>query len=748
MNREELIELLILEADHGLQSEEAAELARHLTSDPSGASLRAQVRREWRELIEYSAVLAMPEGFGEQRLRSWMRRPDGLLITSVIRIAAALWICVAFVYGMTGPAPLGTIYDLSLQAERTTEQRETSRRIDRDQVVLTDVDHPLEARLSGVRVALREGSLCFQSGQSVVLSGSCGSAEVEVARRKVEIEVAGRRIVTRGATFETRWDEPTGGEGGDLTVRVTEGTVFLGGWQGERVDATSGIRRVSWNGVIEETPPATDDSSNPFIEPRRDLDARNPSADELPGKSPAQDPKENTPLPQAAACSLEGQLRHLSQPLTCGASVRAARNFATPGWRESALSTDASLRLLQISCIDEAQDRLTVGGGWETLSEEGTGRFTIATTVPGWYEFEVLPEDSSIADGSWYRRLFPALEQKVAWDLVCGSTARGRVIDEQGAPIEGATVRSQFREATADEQGEFELQGMDPGGMLARFTWKGKVERAALLAADRRSTITLESGVSIRGVLRDFTGRPMLGQVDVGYEVEGKLVPGNVVFGREGRFEITRVPGDVPLVFKVESRGCVSRQFIHPAQEEITIDLQRGEDLAVLLLEESGVPAAGVDLVAFAGDQVLARASSDSEGSLTLADLPVHGPAHWIARRPGLIQVESRDFALGGQRVVLPEGGFSDLTVVDEDNHEIKDSFALLVLKSAPGGRWIEIVELCSLQPSIFQVPRILADPSILEVELWVGAEGFESARLQDVDEQRVLLRPAPQDGP
>src|SRR5262245_19817117 len=104
MQRDEILELILLEADGGLTLEEAGRLENALAEDPSLREERTRTLAAWKEIREFGRGLAMRPEFGETRLSS-LRAPrrEGVIIGGHVRAAAAALLLATLARGSFDP---------------------------------------------------------------------------------------------------------------------------------------------------------------------------------------------------------------------------------------------------------------------------------------------------------------------------------------------------------------------------------------------------------------------------------------------------------------------------------------------------------------------------------------------------------------------------------------------------------------------------------------------------------------------
>jgi protocatechuate 3,4-dioxygenase beta subunit len=311
------------------------------------------------------------------------------------------------------------------------------------------------------------------------------------------------------------------------------------------------------------------------------------------------------------------------------------------------------------------------GNGGEFLARSGPdGHYSVRGLSPGSYRLRV--EDDRFVP--WSRRVTVAAEQPETQDvpLARGATLVGRVVDEEGRPIEGALVRVSrsgeniLRAFMRTMEGEGAVRTGRDGSFRATRLAPGEGQRLdvshdeyearalgglSLTAGATRSgvTVVLRRGLSVRGVVKDEEGRPLAGvEVTLSRALSLRagrrgtqlslIGPGSQVrreTGADGRFEFRGLQaGD----YTVSARHPgFSRAIVDPVNvtgarsaEPLELVLNPGATISGILHDKAG---AGVS-----GWYVSARAASQASG-------PTFGP--------GTIRTEE---ATGPDGVFLLEG--------------------------------------------------------------------------------------------
>jgi protocatechuate 3,4-dioxygenase beta subunit len=274
------------------------------------------------------------------------------------------------------------------------------------------------------------------------------------------------------------------------------------------------------------------------------------------------------------------------------------------------------------------------GGGVATTDHDG--RFTVRGTsvraemrvtasAPGFAERGVVLQVSG-----------PGACDDVEIVLAASALLRGRVVDERGAPVAGATVSavSADRAITrTDAEGRFALDGLPRVGewLALRVVADGFAAANLSLASGRVPDVPLEivlaSGLDLRGRVVDPAGAPVPGtHVFAGAEPDDLFT----VHGwadDEGEFTLRGVPRD-ELAYGAVAEGYAPFTAVRDPQRdagELLIVLDRGATVTGRVVDQNGAPVARAGVALLERDHIYvpgARAHTDSDGGFTLRGVP------------------------------------------------------------------------------------------------------------------------------
>ena len=284
------------------------------------------------------------------------------------------------------------------------------------------------------------------------------------------------------------------------------------------------------------------------------------------------------------------------------------------------------------------------GQGGEFLARSGPdGRYAMRGLSPQAYRLSA--EDDRFVP--WSRTVTVAAAQPETQDvpLVRGATLLGRVADEEGRPIEGATVmvsrggEDMFRAFIRSMEGEGAVRTGRDGSFRATRLAPGDNQRLdvrhdeyeeraiggiSLSPGGTRSgvSVILRRGLSVRGVVKDEEGRPLPGaEVNLSSARTLRAGRGGVQMsfvgpgsqlrretGADGRFEFRGLKaGDYTVSAR---RPGFSRATVDPvnvaearAGESLELVLKPGATISGILHDKSGAGSSGWSVSARAASQ-------------------------------------------------------------------------------------------------------------------------------------------------
>jgi protocatechuate 3,4-dioxygenase beta subunit len=237
---------------------------------------------------------------------------------------------------------------------------------------------------------------------------------------------------------------------------------------------------------------------------------------------------------------------------------------------------------------------------------------------------------------------------------------RGRVHDPDGNPIRGAHVQGHMAPVDTDAEGRFELQNSSALQELTLCAWaEGYAEQRASVLANEPGVaegveIELRRSAVLRGRILDADGSAIPDAQVRGFPI-GHV---RALSDAAGRFTLTGLPTDAHwLTLRIQAAGFAGlRHDLEQGRipsDELTIVLQRGVELAGQVLDGSGQPLPGAEVVAGSSRSDIDALSTvaGDEGRFSFACLP---------RATRDLIVEAAGCAPHHQLLALPESGRAD----------------------------------------------------------------------------------------
>ncbi len=338
---------------------------------------------------------------------------------------------------------------------------------------------------------------------------------------------------------------------------------------------------------------------------------------------------------------VEGAPREAGSVVADGGDRGRASVVLSPGPPEPLSIALAPTSTLSGRVVDAADAKalpgvriLARGQSGQFLARSGPdGRYSIRGLSPQAYR--LTAEDDRFVP--WSRTVSVAAGQPETQDvpLTRGATLAGRVVDEEGRPIEGALVQvtrggeNVFRAfmrrmegeggARTGRDGSFRAKRLAPGENQRLDVRHDEYEERALggislsPGATRSGvTVVLRRGLSVRGVVKDEDGRPVAGaEVNLSGaralragrgDVQMSFIgPGNQLrreTGADGRFEFRGLKAGAYTVSA--RRPGFSRATVDPvnvaegrAGEPLELTLKPGATISGILRDKTGAGASG-----------------------------------------------------------------------------------------------------------------------------------------------------------
>jgi uncharacterized GH25 family protein/peroxiredoxin len=270
--------------------------------------------------------------------------------------------------------------------------------------------------------------------------------------------------------------------------------------------------------------------------------------------------------------------------------------------------------------------------------------------------------------------------QPLSFRLEPGATLRGRVVDQQGKPLEGIGVyadtwqdlRTLTFRSTTDREGRFVWKNAPRDAVIFNFSANGfrSDRNRPLTASDDEQTITLYPELLIRGtVVDEETGKPVdKFQYCSGFRRDTEdqsFFDNQFIPGENGRFEYHMEEASMPNNFvKVMAEGynpAISRAFKPTeGQQSFEFKLKKGKGYGGVVLLPDGKPAQGATVALlsqsshpFIENGVLSpnssaiRTTTDAEGRFSFVP-QTESCSFWALHQSGFGEISQYDLEKAG----------------------------------------------------------------------------------------------------
>jgi hypothetical protein len=255
---------------------------------------------------------------------------------------------------------------------------------------------------------------------------------------------------------------------------------------------------------------------------------------------------------------------------------------------------------------------------------------------------------------------------------------RGHILDADGNPVEGATVRlvstsppySVYRDAKSDRAGVFSFAHVQPwrSRVVADHGADGVVTSAVLRVSEGQTTeitLVLSAAGTVRGMVVDSQDHPLAGVV---LSVEGVPWIVSATSDNAGAFRLTTVPDKAPSVVAV-ARGYRTAHASLAARNDQTelvlrVVLTAASPVDGEVRDEEGNPASA-RVVACEDQRPEARTQSAADGTFQLPPSAIGCDA--VAEHAEYSPSDATQVVEGGHLLLrLKAGGAIDGVVVDD----------------------------------------------------------------------------------
>lgn len=267
---------------------------------------------------------------------------------------------------------------------------------------------------------------------------------------------------------------------------------------------------------------------------------------------------------------------------------------------------------------------------------DADGTFTARHLTPGPTTILIVPDGEADDHTVWQRdvRLVEGDDVVVDVALARGFTITGTVRDANGAPVEGATVFADHRDAISDDTGVYELRGLGPGEVVVAASAGVRGKTSVTLRGDAgaivHADLVLPATGAIRGRVFDAGGEPLAGWI-VSARVDRNRRGAVAESSPDGSFELLGLP-DEPHLVRVatahDSPPVLVVESVAPGGDELTLRVPRGVTnsaaIAGIAMFPGGATPASANAAVFFPDLAWSHdtAIDATTGSFRLDGLP------------------------------------------------------------------------------------------------------------------------------
>ncbi len=718
MQREDILELILLEADGGLSLEESGRLENELARDPTLRDERSRIHSAWKDVRDLGRGLAMRPEFGESRLAS-LRAPrrEGVIIGGHVRAAAAALLLATFARGSFDPRTSIVVDRFGPDANRaavrsTAAADETIRADSGGSVVASAID--------GLRVNLRNGGVSLNADGDVRIEPGPIAADVMIGERAARIDLGGLELIGTQASLAIS------GEGfEDRQFVVLSGSLRLNDFTGRVFTRFDGAVRIGPDKSAAGFNPIV--SGNPLIDP-----ATVPTRTETPvevAPEPAREHSDPTLLMNRsfAPAHLVGTITSASDgTAVAGAVVTLVRDLLPEDALKVLLPDDPELRLETRRDLDTARAAL---GGAFTVESGADGRFDLPRLPPGIWRIDVqAPDESPFADlRDRFFEVRAGEELALPLALDDGATAFGRIVDSKGRPVTNAILMRLARTIHTDSNGNFKLEHVSATDGRATIRANDFVLTDVDLSTLEFNAITLSRSIPIRGVIRDHVGTPMAGRIEAGFEVNGVWHVERTNVDVEGKFSLRTIPSGVAIRLVASSRGYqIATRFLDPdasRADKFYLDLPTDRSVTVYPYDVAfGRPVSDAAVLAY-GLQELLPGVEETVG-FSLSGLDSDNDTAAIVCSAGL-RFTTFSFTPNATEVHVEMQPARDrrVRVVDPSGNAVSDALVVWSARMNEDPRVLAVVPAIGLSDHI-QLPDFGLDGGGLDAQIVVTSKG------------------------
>jgi len=734
MQREDILELILLEADGGLSLEESGRLEEELARDPTLRDERSRMQSAWKDLKDLGRGLAMRPEFGESRLAS-LRAPrrEGVIIGGHVRAAAAALLLATFARGSFDPRTSIVVDrfgpDANGAAVRSTAAAdETIRAATGETVVASAID--------GLRVNLSNGGVSLNADGEVRIEPGPISADVMIGERAARIDLGGLELIGAQASLAV-FDENE-----DRKFLVLSGSLRLNDFTGQVFTRLDGAVKVGPDKSAAGFNPIG--TGNPLTDP-----ATAPTRTETPivvDPEPAHEHSDPTRLTNRsfAPAHLIGTITSASDgSVVAGAVVTLVRDLLPEDALKALLPDDPELRLETRRDLDTA--RAVLGGAF-TVTSDADGRFDLPRLPPGIWRIDVqVPDESRFADlRDRFFEVRAGEERALPLALDDGATASGRIVDSKGRAVTNAILTRLGRTIHVGSSGEFNLDHVSATDGLTTIRANDFVLTDVDLSTQDFNAITLPRSIPIRGVIRDHDGTPIAGRIEAGFEVNGVWhVERTNVDAVDGKFSLRTIPSGVAVRLVASSRGYqVATRYLDPdasRSDKFYFDLPADRSVTVFPYDfDLGRPVSDAAVLAY-GVQELLPGVEESIG-FSLSGLDPDNDTAAIVCSAGL-RFTTFSFAPNATEVHVEMHPARDrrVRVVDPSGNDVSDALVVWSARMNEDPRVLAVVPAIGVLDHV-ELPDYGLDGGGLVAQIVVTSNGTTTVVDDDPTKDEIVV--------
>jgi hypothetical protein len=743
MQRDEVLDLLLLEADGGLSEADAARLDQALSKDPTLRDERSKLLSSWADIRDLGRSLKLRPDFGEDRLAA-LRNPrrEGVLIGGQVRAAAAALLFATLLRGAIDPRA-AVVYERVGNASEAAGERTTGVLRSGSSIEPAQGEAVHVAAIDGLTCSMREGSVELSADGVVRVDPGAADIEIAIGERTARVELGNVVLFGANAVLHVSGDSILARQ-----FDVLAGTVRVGGFAGRTISSRDGALALKPDGGLTAVAPGGSGSisNDPTFGAKRS--ETTPAID-----PPASDPSGNAaPIVAADRSFAPAHVHGLvstsdeSPSPIPGATVRLTPDLLPGDSLALLLPSDEEGRLAALRDFDLARFGL---GAPISVVTGADGSYDLPEVPPGTWRVDVLSPDKPLRCDQFGRFIQVQAGADVPVDVAldAGANISGRVVDRYGHSIAGAMLDDGARVVFTDHYGKFVLHNAPTAGISVFVRAEGFEDLDATLQGNGSNRISLVAATAISGVIRDAAGDPILGRIEAGFELDGAWRVERASVDRDGLFSLKTIPLGVAVRLVASSSGHeTASTFLDVGadrSQKVYFDLASSGTVTVYPYDTGlGRPLDTAAVFALAPDELVAGV--EHAENLTLDGLDPNLTNHAISWAPGL-RITSFDVApnVDVLHVDLDTARERHLQVLDDRGRDLSGALVLWGARPRDSTRFLALVPAVRTDDG-FELPDFGLDGGNLNAEIVIVANGQTVIVVDDPlrDETTVSIAP------